>query len=93
MREQRQEFKWLIKTEVHKVFQQLREMLEAAARRYPVEIWENESQMRQEKYIMTTSTQTSHDQLKCTLVITGDSITTAVRRSARWGVTEKCLTP
>nr|CAG4650362.1 EOG090X0AKT [Sida crystallina] len=73
----RQEFKWLIKNEVQKVFGQLKEILEAAARRYPVEIWENESQIRQEKYIMSTSTQTSQDQLKCILTITGDSITTA----------------
>ena len=75
---QRQEFKWLIKNEVQKVFNQLKEILEAGARRYPVEIWENESQTRQEKYIMSTSTQTSQDQLKCVLTITGDSITSAV---------------
>jgi len=74
---QRQEFKWLIRNEVHKVFGQLKEILEAAARRYPVEMSEVESQVRQEKYIMATSTQTSHDQLKCILTITGDSITAA----------------
>nr|CAG4646459.1 EOG090X0AKT [Macrothrix elegans] len=73
----RQEFKWLIKNEVHKVFGQLKEVLEAAARRYPTEIIEVETQARQEKYIMATSTQTSQDQLKCILTITGDSITTA----------------
>nr|CAG4649555.1 EOG090X0AKT [Scapholeberis mucronata]SVE93784.1 EOG090X0AKT [Scapholeberis mucronata] len=73
----RKEFKWLIKNEVHKVFNQLREILEAAARRYPVEIAEVETQVRQEKYVMATSTQTSQDQLKCILTITGDSITSA----------------
>nr|CAG4638629.1 EOG090X0AKT [Cyclestheria hislopi] len=73
----RQEFKWLIKNEIHKVFGQLKEILEACARRYPVAVWENECQPRQEKYIMTTSTQTSQDQLKCILTITGDSITNA----------------
>ena len=75
---QRQEFKWLIKNEVHKVFGQLKEILDAAARRYPVEIPELETQVRQEKYVMATSTQTSQDQLKCILTITGDSITAAV---------------
>lgn len=60
--------------EVHKVFNQLKEVLEAAARRYPVEIAEVETQVRQEKYVMATSTQTSQDQLKCILTITGDSI-------------------
>lgn len=75
---QRQEFNWLIKNEVHKVFNQLKEVLEAAARRYPVEIAEVETQVRQEKYVMATSTQTSQDQLKCILTITGDSITSAV---------------
>nr|SVE75923.1 EOG090X0AKT [Daphnia hispanica] len=73
----RQEFNWLIKNEVHKVFNQLKEILEAAARRYPVEIAEVETQVRQEKYVMATSTQTSQDQLKCILTITGDSITSA----------------
>nr|CAG4640245.1 EOG090X0AKT [Daphnia pulex]SVE85036.1 EOG090X0AKT [Daphnia pulex] len=73
----RQEFNWLIKNEVHKVFNQLKEVLEAAARRYPVEIAEVETQVRQEKYVMATSTQTSQDQLKCILTITGDSITSA----------------
>nr|CAG4641077.1 EOG090X0AKT [Eulimnadia texana] len=73
----RKEFKWLIKTEVRKVFSQLKEIFEAAARRYPVTVWENESQVRQEKYIMATSTQTSQDNLKCILTITGDSITNA----------------
>nr|CAG4636390.1 EOG090X0AKT [Eubosmina coregoni]SVE69966.1 EOG090X0AKT [Eubosmina coregoni] len=73
----RQEFKWLIKNEVHKVFGQLKEILDAAARRYPVEIPELETQVRQEKYVMATSTQTSQDQLKCILTITGDSITAA----------------
>lgn len=53
-------------------------MLEAAARRYPVEIAEVDTQVRQEKYVMATSTQTSQDQLKCILTITGDSITSAV---------------
>lgn len=52
--------------------------MEAAARRYPVEIAEVETQVRQEKYVMATSTQTSQDQLKCILTITGDSITAAV---------------
>ena len=52
--------------------------MEAAARRYPVEIAEVETQVRQEKYVMATSTQTSQDQLKCILTITGDSITSAV---------------
>nr|CAG4651200.1 EOG090X0AKT [Simocephalus serrulatus]SVE94404.1 EOG090X0AKT [Simocephalus serrulatus] len=75
--EPRQEFQWLIKNEVHKVFNQLREVLEAAARRYPVEIAEVDTQVRQEKYVMATSTQTSQDQLKCILTITGDSITSA----------------
>lgn len=75
---QRQEFKWLIRTEVHKVFGQLKEVLEAAARRYPLQIPEVDSSVRQEKYLMATSTQTSQDQLKCMLTITGDSITTAV---------------
>lgn len=56
----------------------MKEILEAAARRYPVEMSEVASQVRQEKYIMATSTQTSQDQLKCILTITGDSITAAV---------------
>lgn len=64
--------------EVHKVFGQLKEILDAAARRYPVMITEQDIQTRQEKYIMATSTQTSQDQLKCILTITGDSITAAV---------------
>lgn len=68
----------MIKNEVHKVFNQLKEVLEAAARRYPVEIAEVDTQVRQEKYVMATSTQTSQDQLKCILTITGDSITSAV---------------
>nr|CAG4648118.1 EOG090X0AKT [Moina brachiata]SVE93168.1 EOG090X0AKT [Moina brachiata] len=73
----RQEFKWLLKNEVEKVFNQLTEVLEAASRRYPVEIPGASSQIRQEKYVMATSTQTSQDQLKCILTITGESITTA----------------
>jgi len=68
----------LINNEVHKVFGQLKEILDAAARRYPVEMLEVESHVRQEKYVMATSTQTSQDQLKCILTITGDSITAAV---------------
>ena len=63
---------------MHKVFGQLKEILDAAARRYPVEMLEVESHVRQEKYVMATSTQTSQDQLKCILTITGDSITAAV---------------
>ena len=59
----------------------MQEILEAAARRYPVEIAEVETQVRQEKYVMATSTQTSQDQLKCILTITGDSITAAVTQN------------
>ncbi len=42
-----------------------------------MEIPEVESHVRLEKYLMATSTQTSQDQLKCMLSITGDSITAA----------------
>ena len=67
----------MIQTEVQKVFGQLKEILEAAARRYPVEIWGNESEPRQEKYIMSTSA--LGDGIKCILTITGDSIMAAVK--------------
>nr|CAG4652042.1 EOG090X0AKT [Triops cancriformis] len=73
----RKEFSWLLSCEVHKVLEQLEQIIEAAGRRFPLPLGFVDEQPRQEKYVMATAAQTAQDQLKCVLTVTGDSITNA----------------
>ncbi|KAI9590426.1 protein rogdi-like isoform X1 [Glossina fuscipes] len=66
------EFEWLMKAEVHAILKKLRELLIECAIRFPVPLYDNEGK-RTEKYHLVAS----QDQLKCSVTLTGDSITQA----------------
>ncbi|XP_013107189.2 protein rogdi [Stomoxys calcitrans] len=66
------EFEWVMRDEVHSILKKLREILMECARRFPVPLYDNEGK-RTEKFHLVAA----QDQLKCTVTLTGDSITQA----------------
>ncbi|XP_037938033.1 protein rogdi-like isoform X1 [Teleopsis dalmanni] len=66
------EFEWVMRDEVHSILKNLREILVECAKRFPVPLYENEGK-RTEKFVLSTP----QDQLKCSVTLTGDSITQA----------------
>uniref|UniRef100_A0A0K8TM40 Protein rogdi n=1 Tax=Tabanus bromius TaxID=304241 RepID=A0A0K8TM40_TABBR len=66
------EFEWLLRVDVHSVLKQLKSILVECANRFPVPLYENEGK-KPEKFVLTAP----QDQLRCSMTLTGDSITTA----------------
>uniref|UniRef100_A0A8C9WGJ0 Protein rogdi homolog n=1 Tax=Scleropages formosus TaxID=113540 RepID=A0A8C9WGJ0_SCLFO len=68
------EFKWLLKEEVHSVLKQLQDILKEASRRFSMPAAGLESQLKQENFILGSSTM---DQVKGVLTLQGDALTQA----------------
>uniref|UniRef100_W5KTJ7 Protein rogdi homolog n=1 Tax=Astyanax mexicanus TaxID=7994 RepID=W5KTJ7_ASTMX len=69
-----EEFNWLLKEEVHAVLKQLQEILKEASRRFAVPSPGMESQLKQENFILGSSTM---DQVKGVLTLQGEALTQA----------------
>nr|XP_023654171.1 protein rogdi homolog isoform X2 [Paramormyrops kingsleyae] len=69
-----EEFKWLLKEEVHAVLKQLQDILKEASRRFSMPLAGLESQLKQENFILGSSTM---DQVKGVLTLQGDTLTQA----------------
>ncbi|XP_067638666.1 protein rogdi-like isoform X2 [Eurosta solidaginis] len=67
------EFEWVIRDGVHTILKKLREILVECARRFPVPCFPDNEGKRTEKFILLGA----QDQLKCSVTLTGDSITQA----------------
>ncbi|XP_053326974.1 protein rogdi homolog [Spea bombifrons] len=66
-----EEFRWLLKEEVHSVLRQLRDVLKDASRRFTLPTGGAEGPVRQENFILGTS---SSDQVKGILTLQGDAL-------------------
>ncbi|KAJ8374150.1 hypothetical protein SKAU_G00047300 [Synaphobranchus kaupii] len=69
-----EEFKWLLKEEVHAVLKQLQDILKEASRRFSMPSSGLESQVKQENFILGSSTM---DQVKGVLTLQGEALTQA----------------
>ncbi|PWA30345.1 hypothetical protein CCH79_00015705 [Gambusia affinis] len=69
-----EEFNWLLKEEVHAVLKQLQEILKEASRRFSMPTPGLESQLKQENFILGSSTM---DQVKGVLTLQGEALTQA----------------
>ncbi|XP_026870476.1 protein rogdi homolog [Electrophorus electricus] len=69
-----EEFNWLLKEEVHAVLKQLQDILKEAARRFSVATPGFEGQLKQENFILGSSTM---DQVKGVLTMQGEALTQA----------------
>ncbi|XP_047214564.1 protein rogdi homolog isoform X2 [Girardinichthys multiradiatus] len=69
-----EEFNWLLKEEVHAVLKQLQEILKEASRRFSMSTPGLESQLKQENFILGSSTM---DQVKGVLTLQGEALTQA----------------
>ncbi|CAH1801477.1 unnamed protein product [Owenia fusiformis] len=70
----RTEFDWLLKEEVHRVFDELKTILKECCNRFPVMIYSgnNDEILQPEKFILASSNGTQN--YKCMVTILGDSI-------------------
>uniref|UniRef100_A0A672G056 Protein rogdi homolog n=1 Tax=Salarias fasciatus TaxID=181472 RepID=A0A672G056_SALFA len=69
-----EEFNWLLKEEVHAVLKQLQDVLKEASRRFSMPSPGMESQLKQENFILGSSTM---DQVKGVLTLQGEALTQA----------------
>uniref|UniRef100_A0A674AN77 Protein rogdi homolog n=1 Tax=Salmo trutta TaxID=8032 RepID=A0A674AN77_SALTR len=69
-----EEFNWLLKEEVHAVLKQLQDILKEASRRFFIPTPGLESQLKQENFILGSSTM---DQVKGVLTLQGEALTQA----------------
>uniref|UniRef100_A0A3Q2DBQ4 Protein rogdi homolog n=1 Tax=Cyprinodon variegatus TaxID=28743 RepID=A0A3Q2DBQ4_CYPVA len=69
-----EEFNWLLREEVHAVLKQLQEILKEASRRFSMPSPGLESQLKQENFILGSSTM---DQVKGVLTLQGEALTQA----------------
>ncbi|XP_036409116.1 protein rogdi homolog isoform X2 [Megalops cyprinoides] len=69
-----EEFKWLLKEEVHAVLRQLQDILKEASRHFSTPVPGLESQIKQENFILGNSTM---DQVKGVLTLQGEALTQA----------------
>ncbi|KAM9780242.1 protein rogdi homolog [Neosynchiropus ocellatus] len=69
-----EEFNWLLKEEVHAVLKQLQDVLKEASRRFSVPAPGLESQLKQENFILGSSTM---DQVKGVLTLQGEALSQA----------------
>ncbi|KAJ8253696.1 hypothetical protein COCON_G00203080 [Conger conger] len=69
-----EEFKWLLKEEVHAVLKQLQDILKEASRRFSMPATGIESQVKQENFILGSSTM---DHVKGVLTLQGEALTQA----------------
>uniref|UniRef100_A0A6Q2ZB91 Protein rogdi homolog n=1 Tax=Esox lucius TaxID=8010 RepID=A0A6Q2ZB91_ESOLU len=69
-----EEFNWLLKEEVHAVLKQLQDILKEASRRFSMPSPGLESQLKQENFILGSSTM---DQVKGVLTLQGEALTQA----------------
>ncbi|KAL0993563.1 hypothetical protein UPYG_G00109810 [Umbra pygmaea] len=69
-----EEFNWLLKEEVHAVLKQLQDILKEASRRFSMPTPGLESQLKQENFILGSSTM---DQVKGVLTLQGEALTQA----------------
>ncbi|XP_039892214.1 protein rogdi homolog isoform X3 [Simochromis diagramma] len=70
-----EEFNWLLKEEVHAVLKQLQDVLKEASRRFSMPTPGFENQLKQENFILGSST--SMDQVKGVLTLQGEVLTQA----------------
>uniref|UniRef100_H3AYX9 Protein rogdi homolog n=1 Tax=Latimeria chalumnae TaxID=7897 RepID=H3AYX9_LATCH len=68
---QEEEFKWLLREEVHTVLKQLQDILKEASRRFTLPATGSDSQIKQENFILGSS---SADQVKGVLSLQGDAV-------------------
>nr|XP_014348193.1 PREDICTED: protein rogdi homolog isoform X1 [Latimeria chalumnae] len=66
-----EEFKWLLREEVHTVLKQLQDILKEASRRFTLPATGSDSQIKQENFILGSS---SADQVKGVLSLQGDAV-------------------
>ncbi|XP_030069456.1 protein rogdi homolog isoform X1 [Microcaecilia unicolor] len=66
-----EEFKWLLREEVHVVLRQLQDILKEASKRFTLPIGAIDGQMKQENFILGSSTM---DQVKGVLTLQGDAL-------------------
>lgn len=71
------EFKWLLKVEVNASLQQLVSIMTECHRRFQMVSKDSDTFVKPEKFIMSTSSQSSTEQIKCIVTLTGDNITHA----------------
>ncbi|XP_014300807.1 protein rogdi isoform X1 [Microplitis mediator] len=67
------EFEWVLHDEVHPCLQQLRSILTECCSRFPMALFGNDQQCKVDRFVFSSP----HDQVKCVVVLTGDSITNA----------------
>lgn len=67
------EFEWVLHKEVHAALEQIHQVLVECAHRFPVQLYGRDNSNKQDKFQLTVPP----DQLKCSAVLTGDSITHA----------------
>ncbi|KAM6424092.1 protein rogdi homolog isoform 3-T3 [Liasis olivaceus] len=66
-----EEFKWLLREEVHSVLRQLQEILKEASHRFNLPVSSSEGPVKQENFILGTS---NADQVKGILTLQGDAL-------------------
>ncbi|XP_029432198.1 protein rogdi homolog isoform X2 [Rhinatrema bivittatum] len=66
-----EEFKWLLREEVHVVLKQLQDILKEASRRFTLPMGTAEGQIKQENFVLGSSTM---DQVKGVLTLQGDAL-------------------
>ncbi|XP_043567970.1 protein rogdi homolog isoform X2 [Chiloscyllium plagiosum] len=71
-----EEFKWLLREEVHAVLKQLKDVLKEASRRFTLSATGPEGQTRQENFKLGSS---ATDQVKGVLTLQGDALTQAIQ--------------
>ncbi|XP_051995977.1 protein rogdi homolog isoform X2 [Xyrauchen texanus] len=71
-----EEFNWLLKEEVHAVLKQLQDILKEASRRFSVPSTGLEGQLKQENFILGSSTM---DQVKGVLTLQGEALTQTIQ--------------
>ncbi|XP_022905362.1 protein rogdi [Onthophagus taurus] len=67
------EFEWVLHKEVHAALQQIHQVLVECAQRFPVQLYGKDNSNKQDRFTFNVAP----DLLKCSAVLTGDSITHA----------------
>ncbi|KAB7499508.1 Protein rogdi [Armadillidium nasatum] len=71
------EFDWLLTEEVPRTFNQVMQILKDCCTHFPVPLCGHDAAAKQEKYIMSTPSHTTQDQVKCVVTVNGDTISQA----------------
>ncbi|MCL4132610.1 UNVERIFIED_CONTAM: hypothetical protein GTU68_052258 [Idotea baltica] len=71
------EFDWVLSEEVSRTFDQVMHILQECCGHFPVPLCGHDTVTKQEKYIMSTPSHTTQDQVKCVVTVNGDTISQA----------------